>query len=327
MIKILSFILGLASLSPCVLSQNLKPALREVLSIGSADEDYFSQWAGIAVDATGAIYVVDVKDCRIRKFDASGRLIKEVGRKGQGPGEFDSPVNIQVHGDRLYVTQLYKPGFMIFDLELKYIGLLPAKYPISDFVVLTDGRILTSSIAPAAREGKKGSFLYLLNAKAELEKAILLPGDGSLARFDSWELALDGQGGVLAVDTWSDRIVKLDGEYRVLFLKRPLGIKTPKPKNLGTIEGFGPVSVPSEIVMKSVQFDSKNRAYILRGGMAQNPSRDVLIMDANGGIIGSLTLPEKSHLIYIDSRDLLYYRSAEGMTVKKAKIDYEPGKE
>jgi hypothetical protein len=171
-------------------------------------------------------------------------------------------------------------------------------------------------------EKKKGSSLYLMNAKAELEKSIALPGEEPVARFDHWELAVDGKGGILAVDAWSDRIVKLDRELRVQFIKHPLGIKTPKPKDLGSIEGIGPISVPAELVMKSVQFDSKNRAYILLGSLTQNPSRDVLIMDAEGEIIGNLTLPETSHMIHIDGRDFLYYRSAEGMTVKKVKIEY-----
>jgi DNA-binding beta-propeller fold protein YncE len=315
------FALGMVLLLPPGFGQLLKPTLREVLSLGSVDEDYFSQWAGIAVDKSGAIYVVDRKDCLIRKFDESGRFVKKTGRKGQGPGEFDSPVKILAHQGRLYVTQLYKPGFMLFDLDLKYLGLLPTTFSISDFVVLEDGRIVVSSLGIAALEGKSGSFLYFLSDKAEIEKKVAMPGEGSASRFDSWNLALDGRSAVMAVDNWTDRVVKLDRDGRILFLKKPLGLKTPKPKELEIPKEMGTFAVPTELLMKSVQFDSRNRAYILRGSLTENPSRDVLILDTDGRIIGNLTLPEKSHLIYIDSRDFLYYRSEEGLTVKKAKIE------
>ena len=42
-------------------------------------------------DAAGNVYVMDFSDNNIKQFDASGKFMKLIGRKGQGPGEFSIP--------------------------------------------------------------------------------------------------------------------------------------------------------------------------------------------------------------------------------------------
>jgi len=314
--------LGLALLAMPAPAQTLKPTLKEVLSIGSEDGDYFTRWTGIAVDETGCIYVVDLQDCVLRKFDAEGRLVAQTGRKGQGPGEFDSPVIVGIRGDRVYVSQIYKPGFMLFDLDLKYLETRPSIHAVSAFLLLKDGRILVSSFGYSAVGGKAGSWLLVLDSKGGLETKIPMPEGSGFPGFDVWELALDAKGGVLAVNHWADRVVKLDPKGRVVYSAHPLGVGPSTSQELGEVKGVGKITVPTQMLMKSVQFDSQGRAYVLRGSPAEHPSRDVLILDEAGKIIGGFTLPEPSHMIYIDGKDFLYYRSGGGTTVKKVRLEY-----
>jgi hypothetical protein len=65
--------------------------LTEELHIGSANSggpDMFGQIVGLEVDALGRLWVADAQEGEIRVFDASGRHVRTVGRKGGGPGEF-----------------------------------------------------------------------------------------------------------------------------------------------------------------------------------------------------------------------------------------------
>lgn len=61
------------------------------LSLGGADADErtsFGRVAGIAVNATGRMYVADAQDSQIRAFSPEGGLLARIGRAGAGPLEF-----------------------------------------------------------------------------------------------------------------------------------------------------------------------------------------------------------------------------------------------
>lgn len=68
--------------------------LREELTIGTADgaEEYmFIRLRGLFIDDQGSIYTLDQRKPRIDVFDRDGRHVRSIGRKGQGPGEFQTP--------------------------------------------------------------------------------------------------------------------------------------------------------------------------------------------------------------------------------------------
>lgn len=61
------------------------------LTIGGAnatDGTEFGRISGLAVDATGRVYVADQQDNQIRMFGANGVLAAKIGRMGSGPMEF-----------------------------------------------------------------------------------------------------------------------------------------------------------------------------------------------------------------------------------------------
>lgn len=54
----------------------------------------------VSSDSKGNVYVLDFSDNNIKKFISAGKFVKVIGRKGQGPGEFNMPVEMTVAGDR-----------------------------------------------------------------------------------------------------------------------------------------------------------------------------------------------------------------------------------
>lgn len=73
--------------------------LEEELSIGEegkGDEYIFSEIRDIAVDAEDGIYVLDRRECHVKVFDKSGKYVKTIGNKGQGPGEMSSSSSLQI---------------------------------------------------------------------------------------------------------------------------------------------------------------------------------------------------------------------------------------
>ena len=59
---------------------------------------------GVAVLPDGSVWIADSDRHRIVKLDPSGEEVVAVGDRGAFPGLFNTPVDLAVHGDRLYVA-------------------------------------------------------------------------------------------------------------------------------------------------------------------------------------------------------------------------------
>ncbi len=84
--------------------------LEEEFTLGAGkgtDEYLFEVISDVAVDSDYNIYVVDNKACMVRVFTENGTHLRDIGRKGQGPGEFEYPVEIQITSD----NELFVAGF------------------------------------------------------------------------------------------------------------------------------------------------------------------------------------------------------------------------
>lgn len=64
---------------------------REVLSVADADR-HGSTW-----------FVLDTRDAAVHRVGPDGALLGSFGRRGEGPGEFESPEKLVVHGDTIVV--------------------------------------------------------------------------------------------------------------------------------------------------------------------------------------------------------------------------------
>lgn len=73
---------------------------------------------GLAIDASGDIYVNDAYNGRIQKFDADGNHLLTIGEYGMGEGQFSRNVGIAVGPEgKIYVTDMDKGDVQIFNTE------------------------------------------------------------------------------------------------------------------------------------------------------------------------------------------------------------------
>jgi hypothetical protein len=94
--------------------------LEETLVIGTAegDPDYqFGNISGIAVDASGGIYVLDQQASHVRAFDAEGQYVATFSGPGNGPGEIGQGAGPVLLGnaDTLIVPDLANQRVSLFD--------------------------------------------------------------------------------------------------------------------------------------------------------------------------------------------------------------------
>lgn len=78
------------------------PELVEEVRIGTVDGDpnyTLGLVRSLAVASSGDLWILDGLSVSIRRFSASGEYIADVGRAGEGPGEFSFPLEVRRDGD------------------------------------------------------------------------------------------------------------------------------------------------------------------------------------------------------------------------------------
>ena len=99
-----------------------KIALESVrtVSLQETDSLFLGDFYSITItSAPFRVYIPDQVAHQIGVFDSLGRIVRFIGRKGEGPGELRRPTKVFVHGDRVYVKESHK--FTLFDTTGHYI--------------------------------------------------------------------------------------------------------------------------------------------------------------------------------------------------------------
>ena len=129
--------------------------LEEDLSIGNdEDENYlFYRAMDIEVDKRANIYVLDSGNYRIQKFDQSGNYLLTIGKRGQGPGEFSRPFQIQIDDEtgNIYVNDMMRK-VMVFDQDGKYLDKdITFGEGLTNFYIDSEKNIFGESFGPSYR--------------------------------------------------------------------------------------------------------------------------------------------------------------------------------
>ena len=90
--------------------------------VGEFGHDILIRPTGLARDAVrGRVYVADTHAHDIKVFGDDGKLLKVIGRRGGGDGEFNFPTHLAFAHDKLYVTDTLNSRIQVFDADGKMI--------------------------------------------------------------------------------------------------------------------------------------------------------------------------------------------------------------
>lgn len=144
--------------------------LEEDLSIGREDDEnyLFVRITDIDLDKTGNIYVADLHNFRIQIFNAGGRYIRTIGRKGQGPAEFGHPSRIALDNvkEEIYVIDGYR-RVKRFNKKGEYIDQFFYKKMINDLFIMEEGKILAHV---TRRDASETHFTNATNALCHIDR-------------------------------------------------------------------------------------------------------------------------------------------------------------
>jgi hypothetical protein len=91
----------------------------EEMRVGSRDDPDtgFAAIGGVDIDRDGNIYAFESQQVEIRVYDPRGRLLRTIGRRGSGPGEFERSAVFGVAGDTVWAYESGRRMLTLFDRQ------------------------------------------------------------------------------------------------------------------------------------------------------------------------------------------------------------------
>ena len=168
----------------------------------------------LAVDTQGNIYVIDLKNVRVEKFDDNGNYLTQWGAKGNGEGQFIEPFDIAIdQQNNVYVSDIGSNTVQKFDETGRFLlrwgkpGYSDGEFSdVYSVAIDPNGNVLvTDSTGRIQKFDSNGKFLSMVFPE---------PIDNQSAFL--WNIAVDNQGDIYVADWYGARIVKFDPEGKAL---------------------------------------------------------------------------------------------------------------
>jgi len=183
--------------------------LVEDLRLDGTTED-FSVIGRVAINRNGGVAVPMLQDMQIRIYDANGKRVGTVGRKGVGPGEFNFVAIVSWIGDSLFVSDaaLRRATYFGPDLTLlRSVAYLPGMnttsrsaatdtnyWSFSPFAALANGKLIGSARFSIGSKPNDLQYVHVTFSAPNNFTRIAVPP----SREDpKWMLTLGGMGNLV----------------------------------------------------------------------------------------------------------------------------------
>jgi hypothetical protein len=145
--------------------------LEEDLVLGSDNDErylFYRVW-DIKTDDQNNIFVLDSGATRIQKYDKNGQYVQTIGRQGQGPGEFQRPIELTIDKKgNLYVCDMAK--IHMFDPEGKFVKTTKIPFFYMSFAADGEGHFIVTGRVTA--EGSQNLGVMILDSDGGILKKI-----------------------------------------------------------------------------------------------------------------------------------------------------------
>ncbi len=186
--------------------------------VAGGGNDVFSGPCDVAIAQNGDIFVADghianVPVNRIMKFSKDGKFIKAWGKRGSGPGEFDTPHSIAIDSrGRIFVADRSNSRIQIFDQDGRFLDQWKQfGRPSGVFIDRNDNMVVADSQSNAAqnpgytrgvrvgsaRDGKVTALIPFVEVDPEKNNNAGVEG-----------VAIDGKGNVFAAEVSTEMLKK-----------------------------------------------------------------------------------------------------------------------
>ncbi|HET7583690.1 MAG TPA: hypothetical protein VFK13_02225 [Gemmatimonadaceae bacterium] len=104
-----------------------------------ADSTAILRAGAVTADSAGRIYVADARAGLVRVFDSTGHLVRTIGRRGTGDGEFRRPLGLGWLGDTLVVLDGSNARLALVSRDGAWLGAWPHGYVGNTPAIISTG--------------------------------------------------------------------------------------------------------------------------------------------------------------------------------------------
>jgi len=275
---------------------------KEILVIGKKSGQWILNAQGVVPAAGRSFIVSDKLDYKLKRFDRSGRIIAQAGKRGNGPGEFRAPGPIASYQDKLIVADFASPRVQVFTQGLEYRSMFYAPGPVVDMSTDNGGNIWIGALTGSARQ-----FLYKVDPGGEVKQKIQLRSMADNEFDQLLSFCIDRAGEIIVAYAYRNEveIYDQDGNLKKEFEVPGIPLR-PKKKVVSRGLFSKGIEIPEDCVLRSVAVDSQHRIFVLADEYTTNPGRDVYALDNQGKLLLIVTLSDRSSRIEFGPGDELY---------------------
>src|SRR2546425_1205273 len=213
-------------------------------SYGLQTTGQFAFPQGIAVDSSGNVYVTDLGNRRIEKFDNDGNFLFTWGTKGSGNGQFQAPMGIAVSGNATYVVDNELNRIEKFDMTGKFVTLWGSQGNGNGQFLLPQG-IAVDPNGDVYVVDTGNSRIQKFDSNGKFILSFGQSGLGGGQFLSPRAIVADLQGDIYVSDSGNNRIEKFtqDGVFLQAYgsssgsnLKTPLGLSVDKSGNIYVVD-------------------------------------------------------------------------------------------
>jgi len=116
--------------------------------------EMFANVGALAFDAQDNLFVLDQGNSRVLVFDRSGKFVRQFGKQGGGPGEFQFPQSLAIARDgSVVVFDGGRRGYSVFEPDGSFRGMVPSPEGVgfprgNEIAAHPDGGIVVRSMPP-----------------------------------------------------------------------------------------------------------------------------------------------------------------------------------
>src|SRR5574338_1147615 len=180
----------------------------------------------VAVDESGNVYVTDLGNARVQKFDNDGQFLNSWGSKGTGTFEFHAPEGIAVGAGYVYVSDHELNFVKKFDTNGNFIsswggtGSEAGKFKLPNGVAVSRDNyvyVVDTANARVQKFDSNGKFVQVIGQSGTGNGQFLTP----------LGIAVDSDGNIFVADTGNNRVQKFnsDGTFVKSFTAASGGLK------------------------------------------------------------------------------------------------------